>query len=813
MTRYICIHGHFYQPPRENPWLEAIELQDPAYPYHDWNERISAECYAPNTAARILNEKGWIKKIFNNYDRISFNFGPTLLDWMKSTEPDTYRAIIEADRESQKRFSGHGSAMAQVYNHMIMPLANRRDKYTQIIWGLRDFEKRFGRKPEGMWLPETAVDIESLEIMAEHGISFTILAQYQARRYREIGSGHWHEAGPLGIDPTMPYQLLLPESGRKINIFFYDGPISQAVAFEKLLNNGERFAQRLMNGFSDGLSRPQLVNIATDGETYGHHHRYAEMALAYALDYIESNNLAQITNYGEFLDMYPPTHEVEIIKNTAWSCAHGVARWEDDCGCSTGLEPCWTQAWRAPLREALNWLRDSVISNYEEYGRLHLKDPWAARNDYIKVILERSPENIDRFLADHCVHEPDAGEQITVLKLLEMQRHAMLMFTSCGWFFDDISVIGTVQILQYAGRVIQLARELFNSKLEPRFLEILARAKSNKPEYRDGAHIYKKYVTPAMVDLPKVGAHYAISSLFEKYCNKTSIFCYTLEQLDKHSLVAGETKLTVGQARITSQITLETAIISFGVLFINYQNIKGGARVFRGEDSYRQMVGAVTGAFNRADLFNVVNLLDEHFKEDLIYSLKQLFRDSQRKIMELILESTMAELETDYQKIYKRYDSIMRFLKDLGYPMPRALKCAADFHLNTNLLRSFSSGTLNLERISMLLNEAKTMEINLDDNVLKYVFKANIEWVAGQLSAKPADLTLLEELDAMTGLVCSLPFEVNLWKVQNIYYKLLQTVYPEQKKKAGAGEQCSRTWLDYFVALGEKLKVQRGIQL
>jgi Alpha-amylase/alpha-mannosidase len=469
MERYICIHGHFYQPPRENPWLEEIEVQDSAYPFHDWNERITAECYATNGVSRILDGQNRIIQIVNNYARISFNFGPTLLSWMEQKAPSAYRAILAADRESQKYFSGHGSALAQVYNHIIMPLANRHDKYTQIFWGIRDFEKRFGRKPEGMWLAETAVDLETLDIMAELGIQFTILSPYQARRVRTQGSKQWQDVVGGHIDPTMAYLQHLP-SGRTITLFFYDGPISQGVAFERLLSSGERFAHRLIGAFSDDRHWPQLVHIATDGETYGHHHRFGEMALAYALHYIESNNLARITIYGEYLERHPPTYEVEILENTSWSCFHGIERWRSNCGCNSGNNPGWNQEWRAPLRNALDWLRDAITPAYDEIGRQLLRDPWAARNDYIAVILDRSSENIARFLEHHAIRKLHDAEKVTVLKLMELQRHAMLMYTSCGWFFDELSGIETVQIIQYAGRVIQLAEELFEQAIEAPFL-------------------------------------------------------------------------------------------------------------------------------------------------------------------------------------------------------------------------------------------------------------------------------------------------------------------------------------------------------
>ncbi|MHB1126372.1 MAG: DUF3536 domain-containing protein [Bacillota bacterium] len=807
MERYVCIHGHFYQPPRENPWLEAVELQDSAYPYHDWNEKISAECYRPNTEARMLNQKGWIKKIVNNFTKISFNFGPTLLHWLKVNEPELYSTVIAADRESQKNFSDHGSALAQAYNHIIMPLANFRDKYTQIVWGIKDFEKRFGRLPEGMWLPETAVDLETLDIMAEHGISFTILSPYQARRVRRIDSNFWMDVGPRGVDPSMAYRLSLPSSGRAINIFFYDGPISNAVAYERLLSNGENFARRLTGAFSDNRQWPQLANIATDGETFGHHHRHGEMALAYALDYIESHKLARITNYGEYLEMHPPTSEVEIRESTSWSCAHGVERWKSDCGCTTGSRPGMGQAWRAPLRDALNWLRNTVAPLYEEYGRIFLKDPWAARNDYIDVIMDRSPEARSRFMDEHASSKLTVSEQVQVWGLLEMQRYAMLMFTSCGWFFDEISGIETVQILQYAGRVIQLGQDLFNCPLEQHFLELLSQAKSNIPALEDGARIYQKHVQPSIIDLPKVGAHYAISSLFETYGEQTRIYSYTLDRLERRCRTAGKAQLAVGKVKITSEITLASDTLSFMVVHFGYHYVHGGVKSYS-KETHQQMIKELTGAFNRADIPGMIRLMDRYFGEGRTYSLKQLFRDQQRKIVGLILDSTLAEVEADYRDLYERHVSLMRFLKDLGIPLPHALQCAADFYLNVNLRRSFEKDTPDFERIGTLLRRAMTFDVKLDGEGMGYVLEKTLERVAGKLQESPKDLSLLENLNKLTGLARALPFEVDLRELQNIYYTLLHSDYPAFKAK---DEDNARVWVEQFANLGERLKMEGDI--
>lgn len=801
MERYICIHGHFYQPPRENAWLEAVELQDSAFPYHDWNERITAECYAPNGASRILDGEGRIVKIANNYGQISFNFGPTLLAWLEEKSPETYQAVLEADKESQSNFSGHGSAMAQAFNHMIMPLANRRDKYTQVFWGLRDFEHRFGRKPEGMWLPETAVDLETLDIMAELDIRFTVLAPDQAKRVRKLKGRNWADVEGGKIDPTRAYEIRLP-SGRKINLFFCDGPISRAVAFEHLLTRGEHFSDRLLGAFSDSRNGPQVVHIATDGETYGHHQAHGDMALAYALQHIQSNHLARLTVYGEYLEKQPPIHEVEIFENTTWSCAHGVERWKGDCGCNSGRNPGWKQGWRAPLREALDWLRDILAPLYEEKGRELLKDPWAARNDYIQVVLDRSPEAIGQFFGRHAARKLDEGERIRVLKLLELQRYAMLMYTSCGWFFDEISGIETVQVIQYAGRVIQLSEDLFGNTLEAQFLGRLERAQSNIPEHRDGRHIYEKWVKPAMVDLKKVAAHYAIRSLFEPYAEHDEIYCYKVDREDFQVSEAGKMRLGVGRARFASNLTLESAPLTLGVLHFGDANVSGGVRDFRGEEAYQGLRKEINEAFSRVDLPEMIRVLDKGFGRD-IFSLKSLFRDEQRKILDRILNSALTEAETVYRQLYEHQAALLRFLADLGLAIPKSLHVPAEFALNMNLRRALDE--MDVGRIQPILEEAKRFNIPFDGDILGYRLREKIGQMAMDFRSQPASVDHLGKLESMVSLARSLPFEVDFWKPQNIYFEMARGVYPEFQAKAEAGDGEAKAWVEIFTRLGEKL--------
>jgi len=501
VSRFVCVHGHFYQPPRHNAWSEEIEDQWSAAPYHDWNERVAAECYAPNAAARILGAGDRIVDIVNNYASISFDAGPTLLAWMERAAPETYRAILEADKASRARFRGHGGAMAQAYNHIIMPLATSRDKRTQVLWGIRDFESRFGRRPEGMWLPETAVDLESLDVMAGEGILFTVLAPRQAKSTRDpAAGGEWRKVDGGRIDPKRPYFCRLP-SGRTIALFFYDGEIAHDLAFGGLLRNGEDFAKRLAGAFSGKPERAELVHIATDGESYGHHHRFGEMALAYALRHIELDGFAEVTVYGDYLERFPPTEEVRIRENTSWSCAHGLERWRSNCSCSSGAHPGWSQEWRAPLRQAMDWLGERAAEVFEPGLRATAPDPWAVRDDYIRIVLDRSPESVERFLAYHAGRTLSPADRTRTLMLLELARHAMLIFTSDGWFFDDISNIETVQIIQYAARAIELVRNLDGPDLEPEFLGFLKQARSNVRQHKNGAFVYETLVRPAMPDV------------------------------------------------------------------------------------------------------------------------------------------------------------------------------------------------------------------------------------------------------------------------------------------------------------------------
>jgi len=805
MERYVCIHGHFYQPPRENPWLEAIEGQPSAYPYHDWNERIAAECYAPNADARILDGDNRIVAIVNNYASMSFNFGPTLLSWLEDKAPEVYRAILAADQESLRRFSGHGSALAQPYNHMILPLASPRDRRTQVSWGVRDFVHRFGREPEGMWLPETAVDTESLEALAEAGIVFTILAPHQATHVRKLGEEPWQEAPAAGVDPTMPYSVSLP-SGRSIAIFFYDGPSSRAVAFDRLLSTGERLAERLSAGFTEDAGRPQLVHIATDGETYGHHHRHGDMALAYALHTLAAKDLARLTNYGEFLGRHPPTHEAQILENSSWSCAHGVERWRSNCGCQSGLHPGWSQAWRAPLREALDALRDTLAPLWEAKAGALFPDPWQAHEEYVGVVLDRSPETVRRFLATHAGRELAEPERIEALKLLELQRHAQLMYTSCGWFFDDVGGIEARQIIQYAGRVLQLSEELFGAGFEERFLDLLEKARSNDPEAGDGRKIYEESVRPAMVSLERVGAHYGVSSLFTEGEDE-KVYCYGVHRENHRVLTSGRARLVIGSARVSSEVTGESEEVAYGVLHLGDHNLSGGAVRFPGQEAHEKLVASADELFRRADLTESLRLIDRSFGSG-VYALRLLFRDERRHVLGLILRPVLREADAVYRQIYEQNAPLMRFLSSNAIAQPRGFRMAAELALNTSLRAELEADELDMKRLSAILDDARNVGVTLHEDGLGLAVEHAVERLADSLRGGPSDLARLEELDRIVDLVRQLPFEVDFWKVQNTYYRLLLQFLPGRRREAEGGFDDARRWVERFLALGEKLSVK-----
>ncbi len=795
MEKYICIHGHFYQPPRENAWLEVIEVQDSAHPYHDWNERISAECYSPNTASRLLDQNGVIKNIINNYAKISFNFGPTLLSWMESNDKETYQAILDADTASIKNFGGHGSAIAQVYNHIILPLANKRDKETQITWGIRDFEYRFKRKPEGMWLAESAVDLESLELLVKHGIKFTILAPRQAKAFRKLG-GAWKNASEETLDTRISYRCHLP-SGNNIMLFFYDGNVAQSVAFDGLLNDGKKFADRLLECFDDKTDEPQLVNIATDGETYGHHHKHGEMALAYCLDYIERHKHSNLTNYAEYISKFNSVYEVQIHESSSWSCVHGVERWRNDCGCNSGGMPQWNQKWRKPLRETLDWLRDELLAIFEREGFKILRDPWKAREDYINVILNRNVETVKDFLREHCLREVQAN---SVLRLMEVQRNAMLMYTSCGWFFDEVSGIETTQIMQYACRAMQLVKQTSHVNLEEEFLKRLETVPSNIPTLGNAANIYAKYVVPSKTNLQRVGMHYAVSSIFEEDPESFPVFNYTTSNDIFIRKEAGEQKLVLGVTNVKSNVTRSEKKFAFAVIYLGKHNIIGNISLDMEADDFTNMSAKMVEAFEEGRLGDIIGLMQTYFGPEK-YTIWQLFQDEKRKIFNLITQQSMVELEESLRRAYNRDYPLVMALANNDIPIPNAYRATFEYILNADLIRCFQSEKVNSRQIERIMTDLAKWKLNIEDT-------GKVERLAGESIFREMkrfaefgdNHKQVERLNRLFPLLKKFKLFPNLNKSQNLYFEISKRYVNEVKRSAD--------WIKQFDLLGENLGVK-----
>ncbi len=805
MKKYVCIHGHFYQPPRENPWLNAVEVQDSAYPFHDWNSRITDECYARNSASRMLDGEGKIIDIVNNYSRMSFNFGPTLMQWMKKATPKVYQAILDADKESQKHFSGHGSAIAQSYNHIIMPLANERDQQTQVIWGIKDFEYRFGRKPEGMWLSETAVSTPVLEVLAEHGIVYTILSPYQAKEVREIGEKEWEDVAGGKVDPRRPYLCKLP-SGKKIYLFFYDGPVSQAIAFEGLLNNGSLFAKRLTDQLDMDTKDPQLMHIATDGETYGHHHRHGEMALAYCLHSIEEKKNVKLTVYGEYLEKNPITHEAKIIENTAWSSFPHLERWSEAGGGDTGMNPDWHQKWRAPLRAAFDWLRDTLIPKYEKEMQRFVDDPWALRNEYIDVVLDRGAENVDAFVQKHAGGLSES-DKITFLQLLEMQHHTMLMYTSCGWFFDEVTGIETIQDILYAARVVQLAKDIFGEDLELEFIKLLEKAPSNIPEHQNAGVAYEKFVKPSIVNMLRVGAHFAISSVFFDYGDLSDIYSFSVKCGHHQRLEAGKYKLALGKATLQSQITREQKDITFAVLHLGEHHLYGGVRDFVDEEAFTMMENELSEAFQRGRVHEIIFLMDKHFGTHS-YSFWHLFKDDQKNILEKVLKETMISAKGMFKKMYEDNYSILHAIKELNIAPPEPLKFASSFTVNNKLKKILKNGEIDLSEMEEVVNSIRNLSVELDNVTLNFLATNLIDDIMEAIEKTPEDIQLIKKAASLLNLSRKVGLAPDLWNAQNVAFLINRKQHQIMQIRSEQGDTNAGQWLEQFDGLVSKLGIK-----
>jgi alpha-amylase/alpha-mannosidase (GH57 family) len=814
---FLTIHGHFYQPPRENPWLESIELQDSASPFHDWNERINGECYNPNSVSKIVDNRNKILEVFNNYTAISFNFGPTLLSWMEEYAPLAYERIIKADIESIQEHDGHGNAIAQVYNHMIMPLANRKDKQTQVIWGINDFETRFGRKPEGMWLAETAVDDETLEILVENDIKYTILSPYQALKVRRIGDKDWSDVSWGNIDPARAYRYYIKSTPEKyIDLFFYDGSISKSVAFDEILKDGNKFVRRLKEGVSEQRNYPQLINIATDGESYGHHSKFGDMALSYVLKVRAKEEGFKIVNYAQYLEKNPSQIEVEIKQASSWSCFHGVGRWKEDCGCSTGGHPGWNQKWRKPLREALDYLRDELIIIFEKEGKNYFKNLWDARDKYIDVILDRSELTIKNFQKKCFLSELTEEQKVKAMELLEIQRQSMLMYTSCGWFFSEISGIETTQIMKYAARAMQLTQNFSKKDLEKHFLEILAEAKSNFSEFGTGKDIFEKFVKPSIVTTKQIASLWAISSIYGNTEDEEDVYCYKIKKHSYKQVQKGSAKFVMGHIEIQSNITLQKSNVIFALVQYSGGDFHCAIKEFSDENEYIDIQKELFRIFMLNPLTEIIRALDEFFGKEY-FTLKDIFIEERRKILQTMLKGKMKKFAQTYQEMYTEGKSSIYHMQNLGLSIPDEFKISAGYTLSKqfNDLIANSNGFLdqNIIQQAMDINfETKKIGIEIDKTPTNKTFShkiyQNILRLAQGLEIQQAEVTL-ELFDSVE----KLELHVDIAEAQNIYFnKIFQELGNiieniKKTKQSAKSQAIDKKFVLILLDIGQKLNI------
>ncbi|MDB4970394.1 MAG: glycosyl hydrolase, family 57 [Myxococcales bacterium] len=670
---FLVVHGHFYQPPRDNPWLGIVERQDSARPYHDWNERIAAECYTPNAFARVLDDTGRIVSIVNNYELMSFNFGATLLSWLEVHAPETYRRILDADARSRARL-GFGNAIAQAYNHAILPLCNERDRRTQIRWGLQDFERRFGRRAESMWLPETAICQSTVEALVDEGLKFVILSPHQADEARDGGA--WFDVSTGSIDPTQPYRLDAG-GGRHLDVLFYDGPISSAIGFGGLLSSASAFVDRFASALVPGRNRDQLIHVATDGESYGHHTRWGERTLAYALNVEAPRRGFTLTNYAAYLAEHPPVAEARLKsgpdgEGTAWSCAHGVGRWSRDCGCSAGTVG-FHQKWRAPLRRALDLLRDRAAVVYEAKAQPLVRDVWAARDAYVSAWESEASQH--RFIEAHASRRLDGHERQELLRLCELQRYAQLMYTSCGWFFDEISGLEGTQILRYANRALELHRLLSGEDLEAPFLELLQEAPSNLAEFGNGAEVYRRLVIPTRVAHERLAAQEAILSLFVPRARELRYGDYQLERFAERRAGDARFGLNTGRIQLRWVPTGETHELSYAVLHVGAADVC--CAVAPATAAHREITEAIWQLWPGQSIAGLLRAIERGFGP-AEYTMRDLLLEERHRVLREVYGDLLKGVAEEYARLYDNHRHTMHVLRDAGLPIPEPLKQAAE---------------------------------------------------------------------------------------------------------------------------------------
>lgn len=683
-NHHVCIHGHFYQPPRENPWLGVIEEQPSAAPYHDWNTRIATECYTALTRSPIRDEKNEILDLFNCFAHLSFNIGPTLFSWMEYHTPETLRRIRLGNDLAIATYQGHGGAIAQPYNHPILPLCDARDRHTQIVWGLREFRHRFGRESEGMWLPECAIDRNTVRALIDHGVRFVILSPKQASKVRRFGSEEWIDVFTQGIETRHPYRVFEVDGGgrthfdRYLDVFFYDPGLSLKISFEHLLRDIDRFEWYVRERLDADAALPQLVLIATDGEVYGHHERHGEETLAQFYARVFRHREIYLSTLGQYLAENPPCWEVKLWegedgRGSSWSCEHGIGRWMRDCGCQTGGRPEWNQRWRGPLRAAFDRLRVHIREILRREGSRLFRDYSDARDDYIHILLDPSETAREAFLQQHARLPLTSENRLRAWKLLEADRHAMMMYTSCGWFFAELSGLEPVQNMRYALRAAELLQEYSHTDLTHLLLEGLQAARSNLPELGTGADIFRRSVLPTRYSARVIAAVYTLARLLNL---PPPPYRWDVDLREEGRATKAGFRTLWGVILLRDPRTTETSVFSFFAAALE-----------------EHLFGVLVAPPDDPTFLKRLKKSSPEEIEALLategITAKDLPEEERRRFLRVLFEERFLQLERETEAMYDRMKPFYQLLFKSGFEIPATLRVIAERALRNRFFKAF----------------------------------------------------------------------------------------------------------------------------
>ena len=797
MEWFVVFFGHFYQPPRFNPWIEFVDFDPSAKPFHDWNERVAFECYSRLSNAPLYDEDGWVVDVVNVYSRISFSFGPILLEWLKARLPRVYNAIVEADKESLSR-EGFGNAIAQPYAHIVMPLADRRYKELAVNWGVRFFEKTFDRYPEGFWLPEAAVDSDTLELLVDYGVKYVVLGPHQIEAIR-VGD-RWVKVDR--VDPRVAYKLVLP-SGRSIAAVVYDDVLSRGVSFGNLLEDGRMLASKIIESFNELLQGPQLVSIASDGEVYGHHRRRGVEELVRALEILDSTGYVRVTNYSKFLSLSPPRVKARVAERTSWSCPHGVERWRANCGCGSNIRPGWTQEWRAPLRKAIDTLSLGVLRALELMGTELYKNPWAAALDYIDVLYERSLEKTASFIEKHLLKPGDPNAVVAALKLLEALRNALLAQSSDAWFHEDLDRPEPIQALRHTARALELLEDVGFKGYVEEVVGALREARGNTGVRGDEL---LERALKSKVDHAIVVAVYALRSLRGTVGDEGLMYSYKVSRSRRDRMELGPVVVDMGVVNILSTVTLEQSTMYYVLLHLGGWDLYVGVDYLEKPEDYIRANTVFRSNLGLTPASKLVDMLGELFKER-VYTVAELPLDDQVDLALWVLEGFKSSLKDHLEKLSPTLLPLHHTFKALGVKPPEYLASALTALLSLKVEESL--GKQDVLGLRELIRMTESLGTPLGPWVRELVALKLIE-LLDRLEVDPTNTRVLEgaldlalTLDGMGALGDRLVEEARIRVAL-----ARKRYYADMRRAAETGDEVSWGWVKLFTSLAKLLRVR-----